>query len=91
MSKFLVMCLGLMLLGIVTPPLALAQQGAYKVEGVVVDATGLPVIGATIIEAGTTIGTTTDIDGKYVLNVQSGNAVVTISYIGYQTVELVAS
>ena len=91
MRKFLAMCLGMMLLGIITPSLAYAQAGAYKVEGVVVDATGLPVIGATIIEAGTTNGTTTDIDGKYVLQVKDGNAVVTISYIGYQTVELVAS
>ncbi len=90
MRKFLAMCLGMMLLGIVTPHLALAQ-GKYEVKGVVVDAAGIPVIGATIIEAGTVNGTTTDIDGQYVLNVKDANSVVQISYIGYKTVELVAS
>lgn len=90
MRKFLAMCLGMMLLCIVTPHLALAQ-GKYEVKGVVVDAAGIPVIGATIIEAGTVNGTTTDIDGQYVLNVKDANSVVQISYIGYKTVELVAS
>ncbi|MBR5464175.1 MAG: TonB-dependent receptor [Alistipes sp.] len=84
------MCLGMMLLGIVTPHFALAQ-GKYEVKGVVVDAAGIPVIGATIIEVGTVNGTTTDIDGQYVLNVKDANSVVSISYIGYKTVELVAA
>ncbi len=91
MRKFLAMCLGLVLIGIAAPTVVHAQGGAYKVEGVVVDAAGFPVIGATIIEVGTTNGTTTDIDGKYVLTVKDGNSVVTISYVGYTTVELVAS
>lgn len=90
MRKFLAMCLGMMLLGIVTPHLALAQ-GKYEVKGVVVDAAGIPVIGATIIEVGTVNGTTTDIDGQYVLNVKDANSVVSVSYIGYKTVELAAS
>lgn len=90
MRKFLAMCLGMMLLGIVTPHFALAQ-GKYEVKGVVVDAAGIPVIGATIIEVGTVNGTTTDIDGQYVLNVKDANSVVSISYIGYKTVELVAA
>ncbi|MDO4758820.1 MAG: TonB-dependent receptor [Rikenellaceae bacterium] len=90
MRKFLAMCLGMMLLGIVTPHLALAQ-GKYEVKGVVVDATGIPVIGATVIEAGTVNGTTTDLDGQYVLNVKDANSVIQISYIGYKTVELAAS
>ena len=81
MRKFLAMCLGMMLLGIVTPHLALAQ-GKYEVKGVVVDAAGIPVIGATIIEVGTVNGTTTDIDGQYVLNVKDANSVVSVSYIG---------
>ncbi|MBQ1938630.1 MAG: TonB-dependent receptor plug domain-containing protein, partial [Alistipes sp.] len=85
------MCLGMMLLGIFTPTLALAQGGKYEVKGVVVDAAGIPVIGATIIEVGTTNGTATDIDGQYVLNVTDDKAVVNISYVGYKSVELVAS
>ena len=62
--------MGLLLLSITTPPLAIAQSGNYEVSGVVLDAAGLPIIGATVIENGTTNGTSTDIDGKYVLKVR---------------------
>ena len=91
MRKFLAMCMGLLLLSITTPPLAIAQSGNYEVSGVVLDAAGLPIIGATVIENGTTNGTSTDIDGKYVLKVKDANAVVSVSYIGYKTVEVVAA
>ena len=50
MRKLLAMCLGMMLLTLITPPLAQAQNGSYKVQGVVVDNTGMPVIGATVLE-----------------------------------------
>ena len=46
MRKILAMCLGVMILCVCTPPLALARQGSYEVKGVVVDASGNPVIGA---------------------------------------------
>ena len=59
-------------------------QGGYQVKGVVVDATG-PVIGATVIEQGTTNGTSTGLDGDYVLTVKSADALVEISCIGYST------
>jgi len=59
-------------------------QGGYQVKGVVVDELG-PVIGATIIEQGTTNGTTTGLDGDYVLTVSGPNAVVEISCMGYAT------
>lgn len=91
MRKFLAMCLGMLLLSIITPPLAVAQSGNYEVSGVVLDATGMPVIGATVVEVGTTNGTSTDIDGKYVLKVKDANSVVSVSYIGYKTVEVVAA
>lgn len=91
MRKILAMCLGMMLLCTITPPLAQAQNAKLEVKGVVVDATGTPVIGATVVEQGTTNGTTTDLNGQYVLNVKDGNSVVHISYIGYKDVELVAS
>lgn len=64
---------------------------SYKVEGVVLDATDIPVIGASILEKGTTNGVITDIDGKFILNVSSKDAIVVVSYIGYKTVELPAS
>ncbi|MFV0585568.1 MAG: SusC/RagA family TonB-linked outer membrane protein, partial [Parabacteroides gordonii] len=50
--------------------------------GVVYDQNGLPVIGANVIEKGTTNGVITDIDGKFSLTV-SDNAVIQVSYIGY--------
>ncbi len=59
-------------------------QGGYQVKGVVQDAVG-PVIGATVMELGTTNGTTTGIDGDFVLTVSSANAIVEISCIGYAT------
>ena len=59
---------------------ALAQ--GYKVQGVVVDELG-PVIGATVLEAGTSNGTSTGLDGEYVLTVKNANATVEFSCIGY--------
>ena len=55
------------------------------------DPTGVPVIGASVLEKGTSNGVITDIDGNFSLKVSSPNAVVVISYIGYKTVELPAS
>ena len=65
-------------------------QGGYEVKGVVVDAIG-PIIGATVIEQGTTNGASTGIDGDYVLTVSSADAVVEISCIGYASQTFVAS
>ena len=59
-------------------------QGGYQVKGVIVDAIG-PVIGASVIEQGTTNGTSTGLDGDFALTVSSANAVVEISCIGYAT------
>ena len=65
---------------------AAAVQQSKKVSGVVTDAMG-PVIGATIMEKGTSNGTVTDLDGNFTLDVQPG-AVLVISYIGYTTQEI---
>lgn len=59
-------------------------QGGYQVKGVIVDAIG-PVIGASVIEQGTTNGTSTGLDGDYALKVSSPDAVIEISCIGYAT------
>ena len=59
-------------------------QGGYQVKGVVVDAIG-PVIGASVIEQGTSNGTSTGIDGDFLLTVSNANAIVEISCIGYAT------
>jgi iron complex outermembrane receptor protein len=67
---------------------ASAQQ--VTVKGHVKDATGEPVIGANVLEKGTTTGTITDVDGNFTLSVGQG-ATISISYIGYKTQELKAS
>lgn len=53
-----------------------------KITGIVTDSKGEPVIGANVIEKGTTHGTITDIDGRFVLEV-SDTALLQISYIGF--------
>ena len=84
------MCLGLAIIAMVIPAQVFAQS-KYEVKGVVVDTTGTPVIGASVIEQGTTNGVTTDLNGQYALRVNSAESVVVISFIGYKTQELVAS
>ena len=58
------------------------QQKGKVINGTVVDASGVPVIGANVMVQGTTNGTITDIDGKFTLEVEEG-AVLQVSYIGY--------
>ena len=67
---------------------AFAQQIA--VNGFVKDATGEPIIGATVRVAGTDGGAVTDIDGNFTLNAEPG-AKLQISYIGYETQEVTAA
>lgn len=62
-------------------------QQMKKVTGTVTDAFG-PVIGANVLEKGTTNGVITDIDGKFMLDVQPG-ATLVISFIGYTSQEIV--
>lgn len=66
------------------------KKAVKQVEGVVKDATGEPVIGATIMEKSTSNGTITDFNGKFVLNVPDG-AELEVSYIGYTSQRLVAT
>ena len=58
-----------------------------KITGTVTDPDGLPVIGANIVEKGTTNGIITDIDGRFQLETAT-NAILVISYIGYNTQEV---
>ena len=58
------------------------------ITGVVVDATGEPVIGASVLEVGTTNGTITDVDGNFTIQVPVG-AKLDVSYIGYKTQQIV--
>ena len=61
-----------------------SAQSGYEVKGVIVDEIG-PVVGATVMEPGTTTGTVSDLDGNYTLTVSSADAMVEISCIGYAT------
>ncbi|MFA7492054.1 MAG: SusC/RagA family TonB-linked outer membrane protein [Proteiniphilum sp.] len=60
------------------------QPSKRQIRGTVTDKYGEPIIGANIIEKGTTNGTATDIDGNFVISV-GDNAVLQVSYIGYLT------
>jgi TonB-dependent starch-binding outer membrane protein SusC len=55
-----------------------------SVTGTIIDETGEPMIGVSVLVQGTTTGTVTDLDGKFVLEVPA-NATLVISYIGYKT------
>ena len=57
------------------------------VTGTVVDQSGYPVIGANVVEKGTTNGTVTDASGKFTLNI-GANATLVVSYIGYISMEV---
>ncbi|MCD8269796.1 MAG: carboxypeptidase-like regulatory domain-containing protein [Parabacteroides sp.] len=62
------------------------QQNGKRITGKVTDSRGEAIIGANVVEKGTTNGTVTDIDGAYSLEVPN-NAILQISYIGYLTKE----
>lgn len=66
------------------PVVAYAQS--ISVSGTVVDELGEPILGANIIQKGTTNGVLTDIDGNFSLKAPNG-ATLVVSYIGYETVE----
>lgn len=65
-----------------------ASQQSKKITGMVVDTKGETIIGANVVQKGTTNGTITDMDGKFTIDV-SGNSTLVISYIGYTSKEVV--
>ena len=69
-------------LSIIWMLLTCALAMSAQVSGVIVDETGEPIIGASILEKGTTNGTITDYDGNFTLDVAEG-AMLDISYVGY--------
>lgn len=64
------------------------DEQAIQVQGKVTDENGQPVPGVNIVEKGTVNGTATDSNGKYSLMVQSNDAVLVFSFIGYETREV---
>lgn len=63
------------------------QQQSVKIKGRVTDASGEPVIGANVVQKGTTNGTITDLNGDFTLTVSQG-AVLQVSFIGYKQQEV---
>lgn len=66
------------------------QAQSFEATGVVVDNFGDAVIGATVMQKGTSNGTVTDIDGNFKINVNNGD-ILSVSYIGYVTQEFPAA
>ena len=61
---------------------------AQEVSGTVIDESGVPMIGVSILVKGTTQGTLTDDEGKFSLNVPGTNDTLRISYLGYETQDI---
>ena len=73
----------------VSAPLpANGQSKAISVSGTVTDSEKVPLIGVGIMVKGTTIGTSTDLDGHFYLDVPDKNSVLEFSYLGFKTQEL---
>ena len=70
--------------------MAAAPQQNSTIKGKVIDTNGDAVIGANIVEKGTTNGTTTDVDGLFSINARSGSTLV-ITFIGYVKQEVKAN
>ena len=71
---------------IIAPGELLQQQ---KITGTVTDKNGAPVPGANVVVTGTTLGTMTDIDGKYSIEIPEGTRSLTFSFIGMESQEII--
>lgn len=67
------------------------QAQSVSVSGTIIDDSGQPLPGVSILEKGTTNGTTTDPEGRYSINVAGNDAVLVFSFIGFQTQEIPVS
>ena len=88
-QKFNYRFLAAMLLAILMSVNVMAQD-MIQVQGNVKDATGEPIISATVMQKGTGNGTTTDFDGNFTLRAPKGSVIV-VSYIGYKSKEVTAA
>ncbi len=66
-----------------------AHMSAQEVTGTITDENGEPLPGVNVVEKGTTNGTLTDATGKFKLSVKSDKAILSISFIGYASQEIV--
>ena len=72
----------LLFVALLVSAMSFAQNKLYS--GTVVDGQGEPIIGASVVQQGTSQGSVTDIDGNFKVSVAPGSTLV-ISYIGYNT------
>src|SRR5688500_7914298 len=77
----------LFILTVLLPPDLYGQARILKVSGKVTDDLDVPVIGASIRISGTRLGTLTDVDGKYTINVNPADS-LDFSFLGYKSVRL---
>ena len=70
------------------PPAVDVIQQSGNCQGTIIDATGEPVIGASIVVKGTTNGTITDFDGHFSLSGVQRGATLVVSFVGYKTTEV---
>ena len=64
------------------------QQKTVRIQGKVSDEDGAPLPGVTVLIKGTTLGTATDMDGKYSLSVPEGNYILLFTMVGMKTQEV---
>lgn len=80
-TKFTLLCALMMLF-------SFSINAQFTAKGQVTEASGEPLIGVSVLVKGTTIGTITDINGEYMINVNNENATLEFSYLGYGTKSL---
>ena len=68
-----------------------AQQQKAVAKGKVVDQNGEPLIGVSVVEAGTSNGTVTDIDGNFTLNLKKPGSKLNVSYVGFTPATVAAN
>lgn len=76
--------IGVLLLFLVTASPMFAQSGSLEVSGTVTEVNGEPLVGVNVSIQGTTIGTSTDMNGEYTLSVPETDVVLLFSYIGFE-------
>ncbi|HJW27734.1 MAG TPA: carboxypeptidase-like regulatory domain-containing protein, partial [Saprospiraceae bacterium] len=81
-----------LLLSIFLGSISLAQS-QRTIRGTITDSNGQPIIGASVLAVGSTVGTVTDFNGQYELNIPAGSTSIQVVYTGYEakTIELGAS
>lgn len=87
-KQFPVSGLALLLAIVFSSFTAINLEAQNAVSGVVIDASGLPIPGVSVVQKGTTNGVSTDFDGNYSLQLTLGDEILVFSYVGFKTQEI---